>query len=295
MLTHKYPLALLLVLLLVAAATAQPPVQLTAYDIDFQLDVPNGRILVDAIVHAEKQEGVEQFILLLTERAVFDTIAAEAGGKSYLISSGYVGKDSLQLSLPPELKAARQLALRFKYHIEIPDWGGSMMMLGRGHRWYPMIIDQIATVHLKTTAYTTFEIYSAGDLLNLKVEGDWEYREYQTNIPVFKIPLVISRAGFLTEQTATAAGIELHLLTSQPDSVPTTSVLDQAGKLLDYYQKALGPYPHRSLTMIEVGGFPGIEIGSGLLSIGRAAFGPYAQGEFSSLSLAIANQWLGAG
>lgn len=295
MFRYRVPFVALILLLFTVAGMSAPPLQLKNYDIDFQLDVPNGRIQVDAVIAADKQKDVEQVVLLLTERAALDTVAAVVGDQQQLLASAYIGRDSLQLNLPAELKAATGLQLKFKYSIEIPQWGGSMMVLGRGHHWYPMIVDQIATVHLKTAAFSTFELYSAGDLISRSIDGDWEHREYQTRTPVFKIPLVIARQGLLGFDSLTANGVTCYLRTSKQDPVPTEGVLQQAAALLAYYQNLLGPYPHESLTIIEVGGFGGIEIGSGLLLIGSNAFRQYAQRDYNSLSLSIANQWLGAG
>ena len=55
--------------LLGGIALAQTGVQITNYEIDFKLDVPEGRIIVDATLEADKQPGVGQVNLLLTERA----------------------------------------------------------------------------------------------------------------------------------------------------------------------------------------------------------------------------------
>jgi hypothetical protein len=288
-------IAILLTLALTAPILAQDPVQISGYVIDFRLDVPSGRILVAADLQIEKTTAVDSFVLLLTERAVIESISAESKGKSQIVGQTYIGLDSLQLTLPTELKSATELTLKFEYNIEIPEWGGSLMMLGRNHHWYPMLLDQIATVQLKTAAYTTFEIYSAGDLISKSVEGDWEFREYQTRIPVFKIPLVISRTGHLQAMSDTTGKIDLFLHTTAARAGIRQALLKQTAEFLAYYENLLGPYHHQGLTMIEVGGFSGVEIGTGLLLIGSGALDQYERGNISMLSLVVANQWLGAG
>ena len=288
-------IAVLLSLALAAPIFAQAPIQISVYVIDFRLDVPSGRMLVAADLQIEKQAAVDSFVLLLTERAVIESVSAESKGKSLIVGQTYIGLDSLQITLPTELKSATDLILKFEYNIEIPEWGGSLMMLGRNHHWYPMLLDQIAMVQLKTAAYTTFEVYSAGDLVSKKVEGDWEFREYKTQIPVFKIPLVISRTGLLQAVSDTTGKTDLFLHTTTSRAGIGQAFLKQIAELLAYYEDLLGPYHHHSLTMIEVGGFSGIEIGSALLLIGSGAFDRYEKGDISMLSLVVANQWLGAG
>lgn len=294
MLSKRFALIFLFAALMLSSVQALS-LNVSSYDIDFRLDVPSGRMISAVTMEADKAAGEAAVQVLLTERAVIDSVCAQVDGQLQKLDSKYVGQDSLHIALPKELAAAKHLTLSFNYYVEIPQWKGNMMVLGRGHHWYPMIPDQVAMVHLKTAVYTTFEIYSVGDLLSKKVEGDWEYREYQTEIPVFKIPLVISRTGYLIATDTTIAGVAISLHAEAQRPGLAREVLNHTGELLKYYDHLIGPFHHKNLTMIEVGGFSGLDISSGLTLIGDGAFKQYENDDFSSLAMAIASQWIGAG
>jgi len=63
-------------------------------------------------------------------------------------SHNFAGKDTLRLVIPSELESSQQLKIDFEYTLPIVKLEDDVMILDRGHRWYPLIIDEIARFKL---------------------------------------------------------------------------------------------------------------------------------------------------
>jgi hypothetical protein len=278
-----------------ATPATPPPLQINGYDVDFALDVPGGLLLLQVELAATRALDAEKIFVLLTERARIDSISAKTAGSSIPLRFVRASDDNLQLIWPEELAEQEEVTIHFDYSIEIGEWFGNVMLLGRGHRWYPMIRDQIAPYRLQVRSFTTFEFLSGGNLVSAEITEDSAYQVWETEIAVFKIPLVIARAGHLSKNSIEAGGVKVEFHSPDTSLQIRKQIVEEVGDYLDYYEQLLGDYPHQSLILAEIVNYPSVNTSSGLIMLGEAAVSQYRQGDRSPLALAVANQWIGAG
>jgi len=72
-------------------------------------------------------------------------------------------------------------------------------------------------------------------------------------------------------------------------------MLNQSDSILSYFSKTIGPYSRDRLVYFEVADFGGINVGSGLLTIGKQSIEIINKGFDDFLILTIAQQWFTAG
>jgi hypothetical protein len=91
------------------------------------------------------------------------------------------------------------------------------------------------------------------------------------------------------------AGKTILLYSYLNDTLKAAQILAEAENVFTFYRYHIGEYPHSRLTLIEVPDFDGINIGSGVLTVGSSSVDQMRQGNFDGLYLTIAQQWIGAG
>jgi hypothetical protein len=64
-----------------------------------------------------------------------------------------------------EIYAENKYLFRVKYSFPIDTLAGSPVIIDRGHCWYPLIPDQVATFKLSCNVPVGYCVLAAGDLL----------------------------------------------------------------------------------------------------------------------------------
>jgi hypothetical protein len=270
-------------------------INIVSYDIDAKILPRGDAIELTATCGMQKADTTMQTQLLLSSSCKSLTIQAMASGGWTEIRSEFVGKDTLQLRFPKTMRQAGSIAMKFRYTFPINPLGDSLLLLDRGSRWYPLIADQIATMRLRCEVPGDYTVLSAGDLLETKVTGAGRQFVWETTLPIFKLPLVVFKSNTLKRDSLQVLQKKILLYHSPAVDSATASILSESGKLFSFFTDVLGEYPYRSLTLVEVPYFEGVDVSSGLLMVGSPTIRFIQKGYFDPLRLTVAEQWIGAG
>jgi len=200
------------------------------------------------------------------------------------------GKDSLLLSCAGIFEDSAKYPVRFEYSMPAGKFNDTMLMLDRGNRWYPLIMDQVASFKLYCEAPKGCAVLSAGNLISKK-EGTKEVYIYESKTPVFKIPLLIYNPAKYKKVSNKI--FDLYLLASNP--VEGRELLGKIEKAFCYFSSAIGAYSYERLSIIEIPYFPGVNTGSGLIMAGMQSIEAAIKGDDDIINLSAALQWFGAG
>lgn len=201
------------------------------------------------------------------------------------------GKDSLLVTAADEFYKDNKYSLLFDYSFPTGKLNDTLLFLDRGHRWYPLILDQIASFKLTCEVPKSYSVISSGNLLEIKNEGEKSVYVWESHLPVFKLPLIIYNPKIFKKTDNDI--VDFYYLSI--DSVNALKILDKTRKVVNYYKSTLGVYPYKKLTIIEIPDFPGINTCSGLLMTGTYSLEMIEKGYDDMLILTAAQQWFGAG
>jgi len=271
------------------------PVEITSYDIHASFNPAGGELQVSASLELNKADSLSEFVLMLSSAAKIGVIRAVAGKGSVKLTYEFAGKDSLRLTIPPELAFSRSMTVDFKYTIPIGEPMGSVVMLDRGNRWYPLIMDQIARFKLTASVPKGYVTYASGDFIEKSETGRQARFIWESKIPVFKLPLIIAKSDFYRDATLPLDSNSIIFHYSSVDQETKEKLLAEAGNAFRFYSGHIGEYPHNNLTLIEIPGMEGTDIASGLLMIGSKSLEGFKQGYYDELLLSEACQWVAAG
>ena len=270
--------------------------RISNYDIAATLDTAAGQFYVKAKLSIEKSDSAEILQLLLNSGIRLDSIIGEGGGASSSITHEFTGKDTIQLKLPTTLFSSGRFSIDFYYSYPIGKPTDAPLLLDRGHRWYPLIMDNIANLYLTVATPGDFEVFSAGDMTSMTKMTDSTWMVWETAFPIFKIPLVIVKNGYYKKISKGCDNErEINLYYVSADSALAQSMIDEVCRSFEFYSEYIGEYGHNSLQLLEVPQFPGTNIGSGIITFGKDEVEAFKIGNKDAIDLAVADQWMGAG
>lgn len=292
-------IALLLLGLMAAtsrgALSQNTGVSIVSYQINAVVHPYANAVEVTATCVVEKTGASPEIQLLLSSNSTVDSVQVFANGIWSEMPFKFMGKDTIQMRFPATLPPTGAAALKFKYKFPIGPLGDSLLLLDKGNRWYPLVSDQVATLKLTCEVPDGYTVLSAGDLLETKKSGGHTQFVWKTNLPVFKVPLVVFRSASRHEDSTFVQNKKVVLYCPPTDSSAAAAILAEAKSIFSFFTGEVGEYPHGRLTLIVVPYFPGIDISSGLLMVGPPSLKGMEAGNFDALRLSIAEQWMGAG
>ncbi len=165
------------------------------------------------------------------------------------------------------LQTDNELQIKFNYSFEIEEMNDTLLLLDRGHRWYPLITNQIFTYKMKCEVPESYSVLSSGNLIEKMDTGNSVFI-YECDKPVFKMPLIVFRKESYQHIELLSDENKLDFYSQEIDSTTINRILNQADSILSYFSKTIGPYSRERLIYFEVSDFGGINVGSGLLTIG---------------------------
>lgn len=224
--------------------------------------------------------------------------------KIYLISAerfqdkiDYVtaGNDSISLRLNRNLSEEDSLRIRFQYSYPVSILSDSINILDRGHRWYPMIADQVSIFNLTCQVPSGYDVLFPGTINRRKEYETKSEAEFRTPFPVFKGSLLIFKQGIYKEFRCDLTGTIMTLYYFPDDSLDIKKIITETGRMMNFCRDYVGKYGSDRLTMVEIPGMDGVNISSGMLMIGSNDLKYINKGYHDGLLLALAEQWFGAG
>lgn len=270
--------------------------RISNYDIAATLDTGSGQLYVKAKLSIEKEDSAQILQLLLNSGIRLDSIIGEGAGVLSSITYEFIGKDSIQLKLPASLISVGRFSIDFYYSYPIGKPNDIPLLIDRGHRWYPLLMNNIAKLYLTVTTPGDFEAFSAGDMTSMTRMTDSTWTVWETAFPVFKIPLVIVKNGYYKEISMECDNErKINLYYVSADSALAQSIINEVCRSFEFYSEYIGEYGHSSLQLLEVPQFPGTNIGSGIITFGKDEIDAFKIGYKDRFDLAVADQWMGAG
>jgi hypothetical protein len=213
-------------------------------------------------------------------------------GKDWIsIPFEFNGKDSLLVKEADKFYKDKKYSLLFEYSFPTGKLNDTLLFLDRGHRWYPLIMDQIASFKLTCEVPKSYAVISSGNLLEIKNESAKSVYVWESLLPVFKLSLIIYNPKIFKKTDNDIVDFYYPSV----DSVKALKILEKTRKVVNYFKSTLGVYPYKKLTIIEIPDFPGINTCSGLLMTGTYSLEMAEKGYDDMLILTTAQQWFGAG
>jgi len=272
-----------------------PPVEITSYDIKASLNLMRGELQVAAELALNKIDTVTEFNLIFNSNVKIGAIKSKTSVGSIDLPYRFAGKDTLNITVPSPLSASSNLTVDFFYTLSLGESTGNLIMLDRGNRWYPLIMNQIVPFKLTATVPPGYTVFSAGDLVEEKDMRKQSQFVWESKIPVFKLPLIMVESEFYHKSAMDVTGKDIILYSSTLDQETQKKILSEAGNAFKFYSKLIGIYPQSQLTLLEIPGMEGTDIASGILMIGSMSLDGFKQGYYDELLLSVACQWMAAG
>lgn len=289
-----FPIAI--VFFLISTTFSQKPdISVNHYKIEAVLS-PSVKLLdVNLVCNIDKNTDSNTFQFLFSSEANLKSTKYNDGEDWIDIPFNINGKDSLLLSPKEILPENKNYDLVFDYSLPVNELNDTVLIFDRGHRWYPLISDQIFTYTLECEVPEGYSVLSSGDHFEEAKEIEKNNFVYECIKPVFKLPLIIFNPEIFrkTELHTNRNDIEFYSLTT--DSVQTINIMTKADNVLNYFSETIGDYPRKKLIYFEVSDFGGINVGSGLLTIGTQIVRWTEKGYDDYLILTIAQQWFASG
>jgi len=265
------------------------------YNIEAVLSESEQAMDVNLVCSISTAENLDSIQFLLKSETNLYSVNYRTNNEWNEVPFIFNGKDSLLLMAGEKLSKNTKYDLKFKYSFPVEELSDTLLILDRGHRWYPLIVDQVFTFTLKCEVPEKYSVLTSGKLQEVNNVNGSSIFARDCDKPVFKLPLIIYNPKVYkrTEIISSENDIEFYSLTI--DSAETKNILNQADTILGYFNKTMGRFSRDKLIYFEVPGFQGVNVGSGLLTTGTESLELIGKGYRDVLILTLAQQWFGAG
>jgi hypothetical protein len=270
-------------------------IKINSYDIDTKLSLNSENIDVNVLCQIQTYDSLSSIQFLFSSESQIHSVEYLKEGNWISIQHKFNGKDSLLLLFDNEILPANKYVLKFKYSFPTNILDDSPVIIDRGHRWYPLIIDQIASFKLSCNVPEGYSVLAAGDLQSVNNYKESTTFIWESQSAVFKIPLVVFNRHQFKRAEFDSLGISIDFYYLNADSNEVSTIIKEAAKCINYFSKNIGNYPYKKLTLFEVTRWGGINTGSGIIMIGSQSLEMMKQKYYDGLNLTIAQQWIGAG
>lgn len=265
------------------------------YDIEVFLSESEKSLIVNLLCNISTDENINSLQLLLNPAINLNSVSCLSHNEWRKISFAFNGNDSLLLKADEKSWFGKNTKLRFEYSLPVETLNDTVLLLDRGHRWYPLIVDQVFTYILKCNVPEKYKVFTSGKLQDvINVNGNSIF-VWSCDKPVFKLPLIIYNPDMYKKLEVTSSNNNIGFYSMTIDSAGSKNIIQQVDAILSYFNKTIGSYGRDKLTYFEVADFQGINVGSGLLTTGTEALEQIGRKYRDALILTIAQQWFGAG
>jgi hypothetical protein len=282
-----------LALLFMLALSSSANYKIDSYDIKVKYESSQKPLLVDLTLFLQHNQE-KDIELLFSSKCDISSISVREGKKIRNLDYVRKGTDTIKLKLDEQILAEPVLQILFSYSYPLEN--DTVVMLDRGHRWYPMIAENIAAFTMQVEIPPQYTAISAGELTEERNNGTAKYSTFSTNTPVFKIPLIIAPENYYRVNEKDCGNIKIcsyfipeHSLTLI-DSIQTNIC-----GLIKYFNTSIGLYSFKRFTIVETPFFEGSNIGSSIITVGTESIKSYSAGNKDWLNLTVACQWVSAG
>ena len=270
-------------------------ISVNSYNIEARLNLISANIDITAMCQIQTSDSLSATQFLFNSESNIHSIEYLEEDNHFNIPYKFNGKDSLLLHFDNRVLPNKNYKLRFQYSFPINLDVDSLVLIDRGHRWYPLIIDQIAAFKLTCSVPEGYRVLAAGDLLSVNNYKDSTSFIWESQTAVFKMPLIIFNSSKVKKTEFDSLGIGIDFFYLNTDSIEAMSIIKEAANYINFCSEYIGRYSYKRLTLFEVTRWEGINTASGLIMIGSRSLDMIKQKYNETLNLTIAQQWIGAG
>lgn len=264
--------------------------------IDYQMDVlykSAKHFQIMATITAEMNAPADQLSVFLNPTAKISAIQMELSG-TWQNTEYSVSEDKILIHMHG-LQKTKKCRIRFNYILPIVEPIDDFFYMDRGNRWYPLILDDVAKVRISAVVPSRYAMFSGGNLVESKLADDFSTYEWETQIPVFKIPFILMKPDRYHQITKECGDKELVYYFFQDTTDSNKKIIEEACRTFQFLNDRIGPYPHRQFTVIEMDMFQNYSfITTGLVLTSSDFIRQFRKGDYEGLQLPIATQWFGA-
>ncbi len=252
-------------------------------------------IEITALCQIQTSDSISTIQFIFNSESNIHSVEYLEEGNWLSVPYKFNGKDSLLLLFNSGILPANKYLLRFAYSFPSNILNDSPVIIDRGHRWYPLILDQVSTFKLICNVPKGYHVLAAGDLQSVNNYKDNTTFIWESQSAVFKMPLIIFNPTQFKRTEFDSLGISIDFYYLNADSIEASIIINEVARCINYYSKNIGSYSYKKLTLFEVTQWEGINTGSGLIMIGSQSLEMMKQKYYDVLNLTIAQQWIGAG
>ncbi|HOJ18762.1 MAG TPA: hypothetical protein PLT92_09405 [Ignavibacteriaceae bacterium] len=270
-------------------------VKINSYDIETTLKLNSVSIGVTALCQIQTSDSVSSIQFIFSSESYISSVEYLQEGNWLNIPFDFNGKDSLLLVFDNGALPANIYWLKFKYSFPTDILNDTLIIIDKGHRWYPLIPDQIATFKLICNVPENYNVLAAGNLQSVNYLKDNNTFIWESQSAVFKMPLIVFNSSKYNRAKYDSLDISVDFYYLNADSIDASTIIKEVVKTINYYAENIGSYSYNKLTLFEVTQWQGINTGSGLIMIGTQSLEMMKRKYYDGLHLTIAQQWIGAG
>ncbi|RPI15631.1 MAG: hypothetical protein EHM58_13675 [Ignavibacteriae bacterium] len=270
-----------------------PQAIINSYDIYVVQHESKTHLLINAKVSFEIDNPVDTFELLFSSKNQVENIAHYDENHYKKVDYYSKGKDTMVIILSEQMKKDKKFTIVFDYMYPVID---TIILLDRGHRWYPMIADNIFTFKTHLLVPANYIALTAGNLINEVISDNLISLTYESTVHVFKLPLFITNEKNYVVKECKCSNINtlVFLLPSSENSAADTICYNTCS-FITHCNSAIGEYRFNRLVLVESAEFDGANLGSSFITLGSDVIKNLAAGYNEQLFMALASQWYGAG
>lgn len=288
-------LMLLLIFCNLTAKSKTPDIKINSYNISAKISNTSMDVNVTMEFNRLSNNDTNHIEFLLNSKANISSIKHLVGYDWISTSYNFDGKDTLLINLPENFYDTNGCKLMLEYSFPIDALNDTVLILDRGNRWYPLISNQIFSFKLTTYVPTEYRVLSSGELIEETHNNESSIFIWESEKPVFKLPLIVFNPSVYTKTELSSQDRDLVFYTITQDTSQVKKILKQIDLIINYYTETIGSYPYTKLILFEIESFRGINVGSGLLTVGKESLDMINKGYKDALILTTAQQWFGAG
>lgn len=270
-------------------------VSINSYDIEATLKLNSSNIEFNTLCQFQTSDSLSNIQIVFSSESIIHSVDYFEEGNWLSVPFKFNGKDSLLIMFNSAIYPLNKHLIRFNYLFPTNNLNDSLIIIDRGHRWYPLILDQIAAFKLRCIVPNGYHVLAAGNLLSADDYEDNTTFVWESQSAVFKMPLIIFNPTQFKRAEFDSLDINIDFYYLNADSIGALNIINEAAKCISYFSQNIGRYSYKKLTLFEVTLWEGINTGSGLIMIGSKSLEMMKQKYYDILNLIIAQQWIGAG
>ena len=117
------------------------------YDINIKFNVNKEIIKIDLICEIQKRDNLPEIKFLLNDESKISSIKINKKNNWNDVQYKF-NKDSLIINSGQDSQTGQILKLKFVYSFPAGKFNDTVFAIDRGERWYPLVMDQIASFKL---------------------------------------------------------------------------------------------------------------------------------------------------